>query len=90
MICAENKATKTNSHIVPSFLMASFTSYNGFGKRDTEVMFTITNSKDSVYTGRSVSDMKIDQLFDKSKLTEERIENELSKNTVAQDFIFCP
>lgn len=90
MICGENKATKTNSHIVPSFLMASFTSYNGSGKRDSEVMFTITNSKDSVYTGRCVSDTKIDQLFDKSKLTEERIENELSKNTVAKDFIFCP
>lgn len=50
MICGENKATKTNSHIAPSFLMASFTSYNGLGKRDSEVMFTITNSKDSEYT----------------------------------------
>lgn len=90
MICGENKATKTNSHIVPSFLMFFFTSYNGSGKRDTEVMFTLTNSKDSVYTGRSVSDTKIDQLFDKSKLTEERIQKELSKNMVAKDFVFCP
>lgn len=90
MICGESQATKTNSHIVPSFLIASFTSYNGSGKRDSEVMFTITNSKDSVYTGRCVSDTKIEQLFDRSKLTEERIIEELSNNTVAKDFIFCP
>lgn len=89
-ICGERQATKTNSHIVPSFLIASFTSYNGSGKRDTEVMFTITNSEDSVYTGRSVSGTKIDQLFDKDNLTEERIREELSNNTVAKDYIFCP
>lgn len=90
MICQENEATKTNSHIIPSFLVTMFTSYNGFGKRDTEVMFSISDSEDSVYTGRAVSGTKIEGLFDTEKLTEERIHEELSKNTVAKDFIFCP
>lgn len=90
LICNQNKATKTNSHIVPSFLITSFSSYNSSGKRDSEVLFTITNSIDSVYTGRSVPDTKIEELFDKDTLTQERIDEELSKNSVAKDFVFCP
>lgn len=90
MICQENEATKTNSHIVPSFLLAMFTSYNGSCKRDTEVIFTITDTKDSVYTGRSVPETKIENLFNNANLTEERIEEELSKNTSAKDNVFCP
>lgn len=90
MICQENEATKTNSHVIPSFLITTFTSYDGSGKRDTEVMFSISNNKDSVYTGRSVSDAKYESLFDMDNLTKERIHEELSKNTVAKDFIFCP
>ncbi len=90
MICQENEATKTNSHVIPSFLVTMFTSYNGSGKRDTEVLFSISDTKDSVYTGRAVPDTKFEGLFDTEKLTEERIQEELSKNTVAKDFIFCP
>lgn len=90
LICNQNEATKTNSHIVPSFLISSFTSYNSSGKRDSEVLFTITSSIDSVYTGRSVPDTKIEDLFDKDKLTQERIDEELSINSVAKDFVFCP
>lgn len=41
------------------------------------------------YTGRAVPDTKIEDLFDTEKLTEERIQEELSKNIVAKDFIFC-
>ena len=89
MICQENEATKTNSHVIPSFLVTMFTSYNGSGKRDTEVLFSISDTKDSVYTGRAVPDTKLEGLFDTDKLTEERIQEELSKNTVAKDFIFC-
>ena len=89
MICQENEATKTNSHVIPSFLVTMFTSYNGSGKRDTEVLFSISDTKDSVYTGRAVPDTKIEDLFDTEKLTEERIQEELSKNIVAKDFIFC-
>lgn len=90
LICNQKKATKTNSHIVPSFLITSFSSYNSSGKRDSEVLFTISSSIDSVYTGRSVPDTKIEDLFDKDKLTQERIDEELSKNSVAKDFVFCP
>lgn len=90
MICQENEATKTNSHVIPSFLVTMFTSYNGSGKRDTEVLFSISDTKDSVYTVRAVPDTKLECLFDTEKLTEERIQEELSKNTVAKDFIFCP
>lgn len=38
LICNQKKATKTNSHIVPSFLITSFSSYNSSGKRDSEVL----------------------------------------------------
>ena len=44
MICQENEATKTNSHVIPSFLVTMFTSYNGSGKRDTEVLFSISDT----------------------------------------------
>lgn len=90
MICQENEATKTNSHVIPSFLVTMFTSYNSSGKRDTEVLFSISDKKDSVYTGRAVPDTKFEDLFETEKLTDERIHEELSKNTVAKDFIFCP
>lgn len=90
MICQDNEATKTNSHIIPSFLITKFVSYNDSGKRDTEVLFTISDNNDSVYIGRAVPDSKMENLFEMDKLTEDRIHNELSKNTVAKDFIFCP
>lgn len=89
LICHEEKATKTNSHIIPSFMVAKVCSYDGSGKRDKEVMFTMTHNDDKVYTG-ALPSTKIEELFDLDKLTDERINKELKNNTASKDYIFCP
>ncbi len=89
LICKKNKATKTNSHLIPSFMIAKVCSYDGSGKRDKEVMFTMESYEDRIYTG-AIPDIKIEELFDKDKLTDERINKELKNNTASKDYIFCP
>ena len=51
LLCGIKPATKTNSHIIPSFMVASVCSYDGSGKRDKEVMFTMSTYEDRIYTG---------------------------------------
>lgn len=89
LICNERDATKKNSHLIPSFLVAMVVSYDHSYKRDKELMITITPHQSKIYTG-ALPDTKLEQIFDTSNLTEERITNELSQNTVAVDYIFCP
>ena len=89
LICNKEKATKTNSHLIPSFMIAKVCSYDGSGKRDKEVMFTMTSYEDKVYVG-AVPDTKLDELFNQEKLTDERINQELKNNTASKDYIFCP
>lgn len=89
LLCGANPATKTNSHIIPSFMIASVCSYDGSGKRDREVMFTMSTYEDKVYTG-DIPSTKYEELFDMDKLTDERIERELKDNTASKDYIFCP
>lgn len=90
LICKNREADKTNSHIIPSFLVAMFTSADDSGKRDTEVMFTISNKKQTtVYTGRSIPGSSRDSLFDESKMKQERIDGELKNNTASRDYVFC-
>ena len=88
-ICGKQEATKKNSHIIPSFLIAPIFNYDGSSKRGKEVMFTITPVEEKVYIGE-LPDTKIDTLFDQEKLTDERIESELRINTASRDYIFCP
>lgn len=89
LICNENDATKKNSHLIPSFLIAMVASYDHSYKRDKELMITISPHQSKIYTG-ALPDTKLEQIFDTVNLTEERIANELSQNTVAVDYIFCP
>ena len=88
-LCGIYPATKLNSHIIPSFMIARVCSYDGSCRRDTEVMFTMSTYEDKIYTGQ-IPSTKIEELFDADKLTDERIENELKDNTAAKDNIFCP
>lgn len=88
-LCDLNEATQKNSHIIPSFIVSSIFSYDGSGKRDKEVMVTMTSHLDKFYIG-ALPSTKIEELFDSSKLTDERISNELSKNPMSKDYIFCP
>lgn len=89
LICKELEATKTNSHIIPSFLIAMIASYDQSYKRGKELMFRISPYCQKVHTG-GLPDTKLEEIFDVDKLTDERIKNELSKSDVALDFIFCP
>lgn len=89
ILCGQRPATKTNSHIIPSFLIAKVCSYDGQGKRDQEVMFTMSSYEDKVYTGQ-IPSTKYEELFDTDRLTDERIERELKDNTASKDYIFCP
>ena len=54
-ICKELEATKTNSHLIPSFLLTMFSSSDNSGRRDTEILYTIGEYKTTAYIGRSVS-----------------------------------
>ena len=89
LICHERIASKKNSHIIPSFLIAPIFSYDGSNKRGSEVMVTITPIEERVFIGE-LPDTKIEKLFDQDSLTEERIDNELRINTASRDYIFCP
>lgn len=89
LICNDKDATKKNSHLIPSFLVAMVVSYDHSYKRDKELMITISPHQSKIYTG-ALPDTKLEQIFDINNLTEERIASELSKNTVAVDYIFCP
>ena len=88
-ICGIADATQKNSHLIPSFMVSKVCSYDGSGKRDKEVMITMSSYQDKVYLG-AVPDTKVEELFDKEKLTEERINKELKNNTATKDYIFCP
>lgn len=87
-ICQNKYATKTNSHIIPSFLVAKICSYDDSGKRDRDVIFSFDYSSVNLYIGQLPS-TKIDELLDTEKITDERIDK-LRCNPVAKDFIFCP
>lgn len=89
LICNEREAIKRNSHLIPSFLVAMVASYDHSYKRDKELMFTISPHQSKIYTGE-LPDTELERIFDTNKLSEERIANELSKNTAATDYIFCP
>lgn len=89
LICNDAKATKKNSHIIPSFLIAKACSYDGSGMRGKEVLFTVSGSHNSVYLGQ-LPDIEIEQVLDSKRLSSERIEKELKINPLSQDYVFCP
>lgn len=88
-LCGKSDATKTNSHLIPSFMIAKACSYDGSGRRDSEVMFSMESFRDRIYIG-ALPDTKIEELFDVDNLSEDRIKTELGVNPASKDFIFCP
>jgi hypothetical protein len=70
-ICG-NPADKTNSHLIPWFLIKNVVTHRGRGFRDTEVSFTISGADfTKVFTGRSVLPETIDELGDMDQLEKE-------------------
>ena len=85
-LCKRAVANKKNSHIVPSFLVCRTASSDGTCKRNHELVYSIGKTV-QVYAGNEVPQNVIERNFD--DLSTERIEEELKKNTLSKDFIFC-
>lgn len=85
-LCESAEAKQKNSHIIPSFLCARVLSYDGTGKRDKDVTFTITKDCQTTYVGK-VPSTKYEELFTDT-LTEERIE-QLKQNPMTEDCYLC-
>ena len=85
-LCQRAIANKTNSHIVPSFLVCKTTSSDGSGKRNHEIIFSVGKTT-RAYTGNEVPRKIFDRNFD--NITDERINEELKINTLSRDYVFC-
>lgn len=80
LLCQNQEADKTGSHIIPSFFMKRI---NGDGKRDHEVGFEIKGSIVDSYFGRDIYEDQRRTFTDQ----EEKIESR--ENYDVRDFIFC-
>lgn len=86
LLCNRFDADKTNSHIIPSFIVCRTASSDGSGKRDQELVYSIGETIQA-YLGSKVSSDVFERNFD--DLSDERIENELKVNPLSKDYIFC-
>lgn len=80
LLCKENDANQTGSHIIPSFLMKRI---NGDGKRDHEVGFVIKNGIANPYFGRDIYEDKRRSITDNEELLYSR------DNYDVKDYILC-
>ena len=80
LLCLQNDADKTGSHIIPSFLMKRV---NGEGKRDHEIGFMVKNGISSTYFGRDVYEEKRRTITDNEQKLYSR------ENYDVKDYIFC-
>lgn len=85
-LCRRKVADKTNSHIVPSFIICKNASSDGSGKRNHELVYSIGKNVQA-HTGNEVPLEVLVRNFD--NLSDERIEEELKKNTLSKDYVFC-
>lgn len=85
-LCQKIEATKTNSHIIPFFLIKEAISKAGETKRDYEVTFSIYDHFTTAYFGRNILPEKIEEIngqeIDPDKLN--------VKNPFALDYFLCP
>ena len=85
-LCKRTVANKTNSHIIPSFIVCKTASSDGSGKRNHELVYSISKTIQT-YVGNEVPDKVIERTFD--NLSDERIEKELKNNPFSKDYVFC-
>lgn len=89
LICGKKDASKTNSHLVPSFLVSMYDSYDNSGKRDRDLQISITDIGRSTYVG-AIPSTKYEDIFNEDSLNDEKHIEELKKNPDAIDYVFCP
>lgn len=75
-LCRRKVADKTNSHIVPSFIICRNASSDGSGKRNHELVYSIGKTV-QIYTGNEVPLVVLERNFD--NLSDERIDEELKQ-----------
>lgn len=89
MICDRADASKTNSHLVPSFLVSLYDSYDNSGKRGRDLQISITDIGRSTYVG-AIPSTKYEEIFNEDSLIDEKRIEELKNNPDAIDYAFCP
>lgn len=89
LICGKADASKTNSHIVPSFLVSMYDSYDNSGKRGRDLQISITDIGRSTYVG-AIPSTKYEEIFNEDSLNDEKRIEELKNNPDAIDYVFCP
>lgn len=85
-LCKRDIADKTNSHIIPSFLVCKIASSDRSGKRNHELVYSIGETI-RAYAGNEVPMSIMERNFD--DLSDERISEELMDNTCSKDYVFC-
>ena len=74
-LCKRTVANKTNSHIIPSFIVCKTASSDGSGKRNHELVYSISKTIQT-YVGNEVPDKVIERTFDNlSDEKREELEN---------------
>ena len=89
LICGNTDASKTKSHIVPSFLVSMYDSYDNSGKRGRDLQISITDIGRSTYVG-AIPSTKYEEIFNEDSLNDEKRIEELKNNPDAIDYVFCP
>ncbi len=80
LLCQQNEADKTGSHIIPSFLMKRI---NGEGQRDHEIGFEIKDGIVDTYFGRDIYEEQRKSITD----NEEKLYSR--ENYDVRDYVFC-
>lgn len=63
LICNQNDANQTGSHIVPHFLVKRIFNLEGETKRDKELGFTIDKNDSKMFFGRAVLPEKLEDIY---------------------------
>lgn len=85
-ICNSREANKTNSHIIPSFLVTMVGSSDKSYKRYKEILYEICGPITKSYIGCEVAPDDVEKDF--GELSDEELEN-YKQTDVTRDFIFC-
>lgn len=77
-------AKKTNTHLIPWFIIKHHVTQNGGGGRDKEFSFTISSKHfTKIFVGRSVLPEKLEELGNLHDLEKE------TSNPYARDYLWC-
>lgn len=85
LLCKRERANKTGSHIVPSFLMKRINSHDGCLQRDHEVGFEIRSSGVKTYFGRSIYREVREEYTDDQSMMESRFNPDMLDHILCSD-----